>query len=131
MSGSALVTGLGQVAFYVSDLPAAIAFYRDTVGVPFLFEAPPAMAFFQMGATRLLIGAAPPGQAVHPASSLQFRVADISAAHQELVGRGVKFTQGPHRVHQAPGYELWLAEFAGPEGAVHALMEEKGRLPGA
>lgn len=125
------ITGLGQVAFYVADLPAAIAFYRDTVGVPFLFEAPPAMAFFKMGETRLLIGAAPKGQPVHPPSTLQFRVADIIAAHHALVERGVTFKGAPHIVHQAPGYELWLAEFEGPEGAVHALMQEKGRLPGA
>lgn len=125
-----MVTGLGQVAMYVSDLPLNIAFYRDQVGVPFLFEAPPSMAFFQAGETRLLIGAAPVGQPVHPPSSLQFRVADIVAAHRTLVERGVTFRNAPHLVHQAPGYELWLAEFAAPGGAAHALLQEKGRLPG-
>lgn len=122
------ITGLGQVAWYVADLPASVKFYRDTVGVPFLFEAPPAMAFFQLGDTRLLIGAAPPGQAVHPPSTLQFRVKDIVAAHRELVSRGVKFAGEPHVVHKAQGYELWLAEFEGPEGAALALLEERGRL---
>ena len=125
-----LVTGLGQVAMYVSDLPRTVAFYRDQVGVRFPFEAPPSMAFFQAGGTRLLIGAAPAGQAVHPPSSLQFRVADIVAAHRTLVERGVTFRNAPHVVHQAPGYELWLAEFEAPDGAAHALLEEKGRLPG-
>ncbi len=125
-----VVTGLGQVAMYVADLPLNITFYRDQVGAQFLFEAPPSMAFFQLGETRLLIGAAPAGQAVHPPSSLQFRVADISAAHRTLVERGVTFRNAPHVVHQAPGYELWLAEFDAPGGATHALLEEKGRLPG-
>lgn len=125
------VTGVAQIAIYVSDLPANVAFYRDKVGVPFLFEAPPAMAFFQAGDTRLLVAAAPPGRPVHPPSIIQFRVGDIMAAHQELTARGVVFTAAPHVVHRAPGYELWLAEFEGPEGATHALMQEHGRLPAA
>jgi predicted enzyme related to lactoylglutathione lyase len=123
------IGAIGQIAFYVQDLPASIAFYRDQVGVPFLFEAPPAMAFFRAGDTRILIGAAPPGRPVHPPSALQFRVADIHAAHRALAARGVTFVNEPHVVHRAPGYELWLAEFAGPEGAAHALMEERGALP--
>lgn len=122
------ISAVGQIAMYVADLPGAIAFYRDKVGLPFLFEAPPAMAFFRIGDARLLLGAAPPGTTVHPPSTLQFRVSDIQAAHQALAARGVEFIAEPHVVHRAPGYELWLAEFKGPEGAAHGLMEERGSL---
>ena len=43
---------IGQIAMTVSDLPRAVAFYRDVLGMRFLFEAPPAMAFFDCGGIR-------------------------------------------------------------------------------
>ena len=33
---------IGQIAMTVHDLPRAVAFYRDVLGMRFLFEAPPA-----------------------------------------------------------------------------------------
>ncbi len=35
---------IAQIAIPVKDLARAIAFYRDTLGMKFLFEAPPALA---------------------------------------------------------------------------------------
>jgi catechol 2,3-dioxygenase-like lactoylglutathione lyase family enzyme len=31
---------IGQIAVNARDLPRAVGFYRDTLGMPFLFEAP-------------------------------------------------------------------------------------------
>jgi len=117
---------IGQIAVTVRDVERATAFYRDILGVPFLFSAPPGMAFFDCGGTRLLLGAAEsPGQA-HMSSILYFRVAGIADAHRTLVERGVEFVNEPHRVHKADDYELWLALFHDGEGNTHALMEEIG-----
>ena len=49
------VSRIGQIAMTVGDLPRAIAFYRDVLGLRFLFEAPPAMAFFDCGGVRLML----------------------------------------------------------------------------
>ena len=46
---------IGQIAMTVDDLPRAVAFYRDVLGMRFLFEAPPAMAFFDCGGVRLMM----------------------------------------------------------------------------
>src|SRR3989338_6854199 len=43
---------LGQIALTVGDLQRAVAFYRDALGMKFLFEAPPRMAFFDCGGLR-------------------------------------------------------------------------------
>lgn len=116
---------LAQIAVTVRDLERAIAFYRDTLGLTFLFTAPPAMAFFDLGGVRLLLGEAPEGEAEHRASVLYFRVDAIDAAHRRLVDAGVDFAQAPHKVHEDARHELWLAAFTDPEGNILELLEER------
>jgi len=114
---------VGQVLIPVRDLPRAIEFYRNTLGVPFLFEAPPQMSFFQAGSVRLLVGVPEPASAT-AGSAVYFKVADIHAVHRTLVERGARFSSAPHRVHRTATSELWLAELSDPDGNVLALMAE-------
>ena len=48
----------GQIAMPVHDLPRATAFYRDVLRLPFLFSAPPQLAFFDCGGVRLMLSVA-------------------------------------------------------------------------
>ena len=68
----------------VGDLPRAVAFYRDVLGMRFLFEAPPAMAFFDCGGVRLMLSLPETdgrdGRASSSASILYYAVDDIQAA---------------------------------------------------
>jgi predicted enzyme related to lactoylglutathione lyase len=73
-----------------NDIGRAIAFYRDTLGLPFLFEAP-RMAFFDLAGLRLMLGEPEGSEHDRPGSCLYFRVADIERAHRELAARGVAF----------------------------------------
>ena len=41
--------GIGQLAIPVADLDRALAFYRDVLGLRFLFQAPPGLAFLDCG----------------------------------------------------------------------------------
>jgi len=113
---------VAQVAIPVDDLDRALVFYRDTLGLPFLFAAPPQMTFFQCGTLRLLVGVLPPGQTPQRGSAIYFQVADINAVYETLVARGVEFVARPHVVHRTDQYELWLAEFRDPDGNNLALM---------
>lgn len=115
---------VGQLLIPVSHLESATAFYRDTLGLLFLFSAPPRMSFFMAGSVRLLVGEPEPGQEVQRGSMIYFRVADIHAVHQTLMGRGVPFVAAPHLVHATATSELWLGEFADPDGNQLALMSE-------
>ncbi|HEX5004376.1 MAG TPA: VOC family protein [Gemmatimonadales bacterium] len=119
--GSATVA---QLLVPVADLERAVAYYRDTLGLPYLFSAPPQMAFFQCGAVRLLVGV--PTTSAHAArgGTIYFRVADIHAVHASLAARGVGFQVAPHVVHRTAGSELWLAEFQDPDGNQLALLAE-------
>jgi methylmalonyl-CoA/ethylmalonyl-CoA epimerase len=115
---------VGQLLVPVDDFERGVAFYRDVLGLPFLFSAPPQMAFFMCGAVRLLIGVQPPGQTAQRSAAIYFRVGDIKKVHATLTGQGVRFQSEPHVVHRTPTTELWLAEFTDPDDNQLALMSE-------
>ena len=48
---------IGQIALHADDLDRAVAFYRDTLGMRFLFQVPPGLAFFDCGGIRLMLDA--------------------------------------------------------------------------
>ena len=110
---------VGQLLVPVGDFERGLAFYRDVLGLPFLFSA-----FFMCGAVRLLIGVPPPGQTAQRSATIYFRVGDIKKVHATLTGQGVRFQSEPHMVHRTPTTELWLAEFTDPDDNQLALMSE-------
>ncbi|MDX2192062.1 MAG: VOC family protein [Gemmatimonadales bacterium] len=118
---------IGQVAIRVIDVERATTFYRDVLGLPFLF-AFPGLAFFRAGEVRLMLTAASEPRFDHPASIVYYRVGDIEEAHVTLLERGAVFERAPAITHRAPGQELWLAFLQDGEGNVLALMEER-RVP--
>jgi methylmalonyl-CoA/ethylmalonyl-CoA epimerase len=115
---------IGQIAMPVHDLPRATAFYRDVLRLPFLFSAPPGLAFFDCGGVRLMLSVPEAPEFDHPGSVLYFRVPDIAAACEDLKGRGVHIRSGPECIAKLPTHELWLAFFDDPEGNTLALMSE-------
>ncbi|HEY7192617.1 MAG TPA: VOC family protein, partial [Gemmatimonadales bacterium] len=116
---------LAQITNVVHDIDRAVKFHRDTLGIPLLFQAPPSLAFFQIGPVRLMLSPPENAEQDHPGSVLYLRVKDIESVHRTLVSRGVRFEGTPHRVHDAPNYELWMAFFHDPDNNPMALMEEK------
>lgn len=120
------LTRLGQISMNARDLTRATAFYRDTLGVPFLFQAP-GMSFFQLNDVRLMVGAAESPEHDHPGSILYFEVEDIQAAHEALGGRGVDFNSEPHLIADMGDHELWMAFFKDSEGNQLALMAQVPR----
>ena len=121
------LTQIGQIAIIVRDLKRMVTFYRDTLGMKFLFEAPPAMAFFDCGGVCLLLGQEDKANPAHPASILYYKVTDIQAAFDTLVGRGVTVAEKPALVAKMPDHDLWLALLRDPEGNAFALMSEVPR----
>jgi len=114
---------IGQISVTARDLDRAVAFYRDTLGMTFLFRVP-GLAFFDCAGIRLALST-PEGPVFdHPSSVLYFKVADLTAAHATLVGRGVTFIDEPHLIATMPDHELWMAFFRDGEGNVLALMSE-------
>jgi methylmalonyl-CoA/ethylmalonyl-CoA epimerase len=120
-----LLSEIGQIAVRATDLPRAVAFYRDVLGLSFLFQAPPGLAFFKCGTVQLMLSGAETPEFDHAASVLYFNVAEIDAAFQALKARGVTFRDQPHQIYQTGGKALWMTFFNDSEGNVFALMSWK------
>jgi predicted enzyme related to lactoylglutathione lyase len=115
---------IGQISMTAKDVARATAFYRDRLGVRFLFEFPN-LAFFDCGGVRLMLTTPEKPEFDHPGSVLYFKVNDIDAAHDDLAAKGVEFTDKPHLIAKLPDHELWMAFFKDSEGNTLALMHEK------
>jgi methylmalonyl-CoA/ethylmalonyl-CoA epimerase len=114
---------VGQISIRTNDLPAAVAFYRDLLGLEFLFDAGP-LAFFRCGEVRLMLTVPESDEFDHPSSTIYFRVDDLAAAFEELRDRGVPFDDEPHLIARMPDHELWMAFFRDPDRNLHGLMSE-------
>jgi catechol 2,3-dioxygenase-like lactoylglutathione lyase family enzyme len=115
---------LGQVAIVVHDVPRAVAYYRDVLGMKFLFSAGPTLAFFDCGGVRLMLGPASEPRFDHPASILYYRVDDIQAAFAALKARGALIEREPQLTANVATYELWIGFLRDPDDNVLALMSE-------
>ena len=114
---------IGQINVRVHDLPRAIAFYRDALGMKFLFEAP-GMGFFDCAGVRLLLALPEDESEDHPSSILYFKVDDIQAGTASLRDRSVKIASDPHLIAHMPDHDLWMSFFEDSEGNSMALMSE-------
>ena len=119
------LSAIGQIAITITEVDRAIDFYRDTLGIEFLFQVPN-MAFFECGGVRLMLsGVEQPGSAY--SSVIYFKVPDIHAAFETLTGRGVVFEREPHLLARLAGHDLWMAFFRDPDRNLLALMSEVPR----
>jgi methylmalonyl-CoA/ethylmalonyl-CoA epimerase len=111
---------LVQVALTIRDLARSRSFYRDTLGLPLLFEAAN-MMFFDLGGMRLLLGtenaAGQPG-----GSNLYFDAPDIDALGPKLEAKGVTFLGPAQVVQRTETHELKIRAFRDPDGNVLQLM---------
>lgn len=116
---------IGQIAIPVSDLERAVAFYRDVLGMKFLFQAPPGLAFFDCGGVRLMLDVPAKEQENTFSSIIYYKVEDLPTAYETLKSRGVIFEQAPELVAKMPDHELWMAFLKDPDGNMLGLMWEK------
>jgi methylmalonyl-CoA/ethylmalonyl-CoA epimerase len=116
---------IGQIAVPAADLDRAVAFYRDTLGMRFLFQVPPGLAFFDCGGIRLMIDGIKEREIAESFSPIiYYKVPDLQAAYDELSSRGVPFESKPHLIAKMPDHELWMAFLRDTEKNMIGLMSE-------
>jgi methylmalonyl-CoA/ethylmalonyl-CoA epimerase len=126
MSSSATETGLGricQIAIPVRDVGTSLKFYRDVLGLRFLFEAPN-VAFFDCDGIRLMLGPSGEPEFRPSTSVVYFAVPDVPEASRRLEAYGARFREAPHVVAILEYREIWLASVEDPDGNVIGLMAE-------
>ena len=123
MTAAVGLSRIHQISMRVHDVERAVRFYRDALGLPFLFAAPPRLAFFDCAGVRLMLSTPEP-DFDHPGSVVYFAVEDIRQTHETLKSRGVAFKTEPHKIATLADREVWLADFEDTEGNTLALMSE-------
>ena len=113
---------IGQIAITVDDVARAKNFYKDTLGMKFLFDAGN-LAFFQCGEVRLMISTSekpePRGGTI-----LYFKVEDIQETFASLKEKNVEIMQAPHLIAKMPDHDLWMGFLKDPEGNTLGVMCE-------
>jgi predicted enzyme related to lactoylglutathione lyase len=121
---SPLLSEIGQIAITVGDVAKATTFYRDVLGLKFLFSAGPNLAFFAAGNVRLMLSTPQGHGEVGRNSILYFKVTELAATHATIVRRGAKNERDPALTAKMPDHDLWIAFVRDPEGNLIGLMSE-------
>jgi methylmalonyl-CoA/ethylmalonyl-CoA epimerase len=115
-----------QIAVPVRDVKEAARFYRDTLGLKHLFDAPPALSFFDCAGVRLMLtgpeAQGKDGDQQHPV--LFYDVSDIKKAHAKIKSSGAASIEEPHIIARMNGREIWISSVSDGQGNVVSLMSE-------
>ena len=122
---SPTISEIRQIAVTVSNVDSALAFYRDVLGLTFLFSAGPDLAFLDAGGVRIMLTTPQGAGSVGGNSVLYFKVSDIGAAHSALVARGAASEREPQLAAKMPDHELWIGFLRDPDGNLVGLLEER------
>jgi catechol 2,3-dioxygenase-like lactoylglutathione lyase family enzyme len=118
------LTQISIVMLGVRDLARAVAFYRDTLGLPVKFEVP-GFAFFDGGKVTLCLSQplARANDRIAGATEIVFSVEDVTGAYEALREKGIMFTHAPRNVTGSD----WAANFEDPEGHKLSIFGPQGK----
>ncbi len=119
------ISAIGQVAITVSDVEKALGFYRDILGLTFLFSPSRELAFLRTGDVRIMLSTPQGAGKVGANSILYFKTSDIESTHAAIVARGATNERTPQLAAKMSDHELWLSFVRDPDDNLVGLMEEK------
>jgi methylmalonyl-CoA/ethylmalonyl-CoA epimerase len=115
-----------QIALPVNSVDKAKSFYKDVLGLRHLFDAPPALSFFDCGGVRLML-AGPEAQGKDGDTQhavLFYDVSDIKTVYAQINAAGAPSLAEPHIIARMNGREVWIAELGDGQGNCVSLMSE-------
>jgi methylmalonyl-CoA/ethylmalonyl-CoA epimerase len=124
--GKVALSRIRQIAIPVRDITEATRFYRDTLGLRHLFDAPPALSFFDCGGVQLML-AGPEGQGKdgdQQHAVLFYDVSDIKSTHAKIESSGAKSLEDPRVIARMNGREIWVSAISDGQGNVVSLMSD-------
>jgi methylmalonyl-CoA/ethylmalonyl-CoA epimerase len=126
MADKVALSRIKQVAIPVKEIREATRFYRDVLGMKHLFDAPPALSFFDCGGIQLMLSGpeaqGKDGNEQHPV--LFYDVSDIKATHARIKAAGAQSIQEPHIIAKMNGREIWIGFVSDGQGNSVGLMSD-------
>ncbi len=125
-AGGVNLAKIKQIAIPVHDVDAAKTFYRDALGLRHLFDAPPALSFFDCGGVQLMLAGpaaqGKDGDQQHPV--LFYDVSDIKKTHAKIKSSGAQNVEDPHVIARMNGREIWIASVSDGQGNLVSFMSD-------
>lgn len=119
------ITELGQLAITVENVKRSLEFYRDILGLDFIFSPSENLAFLRCGATRIML-ATPQGAGEIGKNSIPyFKLSNIEEFYKTAVANGARQEREPQLAVQMPDHELWIGFLKDPDENLIGIMEEK------
>ena len=114
---------VSHIMFCSTDVPRAVAFYRDLVGLPVQMESPE-FAFLDAGPVTLALRAVSDAEEVESgANEVVLGVDGVREAHAEMSERGLTFLNEPRPITG----EQWGVNFRDPDGHLLSIFGPKSR----
>jgi catechol 2,3-dioxygenase-like lactoylglutathione lyase family enzyme len=123
MDAATPISGITAVMLGVRDVPAALAFYRDKLGLKVIMQES-ALALLQCGAVMLGLSRGHAQSAPHIAGATEvvFRVENVRAAHRALTAQGISFLGEPRQATPTD----WVAHFRDVDGHLLSVFGPEG-----
>jgi catechol 2,3-dioxygenase-like lactoylglutathione lyase family enzyme len=114
---------ISAIMLGVRDLPQALAFYNETLGLEVIMQEPQ-LALLRCGTVLLGLSLGHTRSAPHIAGATEvvFQVEAVRAAHSALAALGVKFVTEPHPATQTD----WVAHFRDTDGHLLSIFGAEG-----
>lgn len=126
MADKVSLSRIRQIAIPVKEIREATRFYRDVLGMKHLFDAPPALSFFDCSGVRLMLSGpeaqGKDGNEQHPV--LFYDVPDIRATHARLKAAGAQSLDEPRVIAKMNGQETWIGGVSDGQGNFVGLISE-------
>lgn len=119
------ISELGQLAVTVENVDKSLEFYRDILGLKFLFSPSENLVFLQCGPTRIMLSTPQGAGEVGKNSIPYFTVSEIEKFYEQAITRGAVKEREPQFAAQMPDHELWIGFLKDPDGNLVGIMEEK------
>jgi methylmalonyl-CoA/ethylmalonyl-CoA epimerase len=123
-SDAVSLSRIKQIGIPVHSVDEAKVFYRDTLGLRHLFDAPPALSFFDCGGVQLML-AGPDAQGKdgdQQHAVIFYDVSDIKTTHARIKSLGAKSLEEPRVIARMNGREIWVSSVSDGQGNVVGLM---------
>ena len=124
MTGAVQLSRITSIMLGVRDLPQALAFYKEKLGLTVIMQEP-SLALLQCGGVMLGLSRGHVNLAPHVAGATEvvFGVEGVRATYKALSAQGVIFMSEPRQATPTD----WVAHFKDPDGHILSIFGPEGQ----